>query len=299
MGSDYVKRWVHTCINSTHRTHACSQLSRLLETQGRCKVNPYGCVSCWSAQVSAPRSQQLGRLWHNHSVFSAIVGALSVLHRWSIGICTSMYSSSSVCVSEWRCSTEVPLVGEASRCRQAVLEPWRLRTSMRSSSHRAIRPETGSRRPRSVPDGPLIVFWTVFLFFVDWTYGETEKVRVPPGTLMKYGIFYLCTRYLVPGTIFRMRSYLTPLEPQSRFGDKLLEIWIVFPENGTAVLKELKVRTSFKFHSCEIPQVSFILLALTLHWSLSYHNYSININSRNTPSKQVLRTYILIVRVHA
>ena len=27
---------------------------------------------------------------------------------------------------------------------------------------------------------------------------------------------------------------LTPLEPQSRFGDKLLEIWLVCSQNGTA-----------------------------------------------------------------
>ena len=30
---------------------------------------------------------------------------------------------------------------------------------------------------------------------------------------------------------------LTPLEPQSRFGDKLLDIRLVCPQNGTAVLK--------------------------------------------------------------
>ena len=34
--------------------------------------------------------------------------------------------------------------------------------------------------------------------------------------------------------------FITPLEPQSRFGDKLLEIWQVCPQNGTAVLKGLK-----------------------------------------------------------
>ena len=31
----------------------------------------------------------------------------------------------------------------------------------------------------------------------------------------------------------------TPLEPQSRFGGKLLEIGLVCPQNGTAVLKGL------------------------------------------------------------
>ena len=36
---------------------------------------------------------------------------------------------------------------------------------------------------------------------------------------------------------FFINGYLTPLEPQSRFGDKLLKIWVVCPQNGTAVLK--------------------------------------------------------------
>ena len=34
-------------------------------------------------------------------------------------------------------------------------------------------------------------------------------------------------------------SSLTLLEPQSRFGDKLLEIWVDCPPNETAVLKGL------------------------------------------------------------
>ena len=37
----------------------------------------------------------------------------------------------------------------------------------------------------------------------------------------------------------------TLLGPQSRFGDKLLGIWVVCPQNGTAVLKGLAGR-SFK-----------------------------------------------------
>ena len=36
---------------------------------------------------------------------------------------------------------------------------------------------------------------------------------------------------------------LTPLEPQSRCGDKLLEIWVVCTQNGTAVLKGLIVKS--------------------------------------------------------
>ena len=35
------------------------------------------------------------------------------------------------------------------------------------------------------------------------------------------------------------RAELTPLEPQSRFGGKLLEIRVVCPQHGTAVLKGL------------------------------------------------------------
>ena len=37
-----------------------------------------------------------------------------------------------------------------------------------------------------------------------------------------------------------MGAVLTPLEPQSRFGDKLLEIRLVCPQNGTALLKGLR-----------------------------------------------------------
>ena len=40
--------------------------------------------------------------------------------------------------------------------------------------------------------------------------------------------------------LWSFRYSLTPLEPQSRFGDKLLENWVVCPPNGTAVLKGLK-----------------------------------------------------------
>ena len=37
---------------------------------------------------------------------------------------------------------------------------------------------------------------------------------------------------------------LTPLEPQSRFGDKVLEIRVNCPQNGTAVLKGLSRRVA-------------------------------------------------------
>ena len=38
-----------------------------------------------------------------------------------------------------------------------------------------------------------------------------------------------------------MDSHLTPLKPQSRFGDKPLKFQVVCPQNGTAVLKELMI----------------------------------------------------------
>ena len=40
-----------------------------------------------------------------------------------------------------------------------------------------------------------------------------------------------------PGSELRL---LTPLEPQSRFGDKPLGFQVVCPQNGTAVLKGLR-----------------------------------------------------------
>ena len=40
-------------------------------------------------------------------------------------------------------------------------------------------------------------------------------------------------------------GYLTPLETQSRFGDKLLEIRLVCPQNGTAVLKGLSATSTW------------------------------------------------------
>ena len=48
------------------------------------------------------------------------------------------------------------------------------------------------------------------------------------------------------------RLCLTPLEPQSRFGDKLLEHWVVCPQNGTAVLKGLIVVIAGHFFAITI-----------------------------------------------
>ena len=53
--------------------------------------------------------------------------------------------------------------------------------------------------------------------------------------------FLLPATYFVPeesrGPVYPSGTLLTPLEPQSRFGDKLLEIRVVCPQSGTAVLK--------------------------------------------------------------
>ena len=45
------------------------------------------------------------------------------------------------------------------------------------------------------------------------------------------GVHYLF--YLLRGTI------LTPLEPQSRFGDKIVKFQVICPQNATAVLRGL------------------------------------------------------------
>ena len=41
-----------------------------------------------------------------------------------------------------------------------------------------------------------------------------------------------------------IKDLLTLLGPQSRFGDKLLRIWVIYPQNGTAVLKGLRLESS-------------------------------------------------------
>ena len=48
--------------------------------------------------------------------------------------------------------------------------------------------------------------------------------------------------HLIKQTAILPRNSSTLLGPQSRFGDKLLQIWVVCPQNGTAVLKGLEDR---------------------------------------------------------
>ena len=54
-------------------------------------------------------------------------------------------------------------------------------------------------------------------------------------------------------------SSLTPLEPQSRFGDTLLEVWVVCPQNGTAVLKGLSEEPQKKMGWTSIVERLFLL----------------------------------------
>ena len=50
------------------------------------------------------------------------------------------------------------------------------------------------------------------------------------------------------------KNALTPLEPQSRFGDKLPQFQVVCPQNGTAVLKGLKEHAR-TYHSAAAPGI--------------------------------------------
>ena len=65
-------------------------------------------------------------------------------------------------------------------------------------------------------------------------------------------------------------SRLTPLEPQSRLGTKLLEIWLVCPQNGTAVLKGL-IRVL-----CGLVQdISSDVLLTPILWSRTLFDFAI------------------------
>ena len=57
-----------------------------------------------------------------------------------------------------------------------------------------------------------------------------------------------CTRYQRNYRMISLGSILTLLEPQFRFGDKPLKFQVVYPQNGTAVLKGL-TRTVLQFFS--------------------------------------------------
>ena len=54
--------------------------------------------------------------------------------------------------------------------------------------------------------------------------------------------------------VLSVQIVLTPLEPQSRLGTKLLEIWLVCTQNGTTVLKGLNPINvvGFSFSCCAI-----------------------------------------------
>ena len=80
---------------------------------------------------------------------------------------------------------------------------------------------------------------------------------------------------------------LTPLGPQSRFGDKLLGLWMVCPQNGTAVLKGLirvliPVRVHHQRRNSAVPLLlpsptsqkkSFLCLSWRKRWSHTDSEY--------------------------
>ena len=67
-----------------------------------------------------------------------------------------------------------------------------------------------------------------------------------------------------------MRPYcgmaLTPLEPQSRFGDKVLEIRVDCPQNGTAVLKGLQCTSDGGISGLDILGIGLELRAKAGQW---------------------------------
>ena len=67
---------------------------------------------------------------------------------------------------------------------------------------------------------------------------------VPRNSMFLVGLFYSSSYPARRHFIFHfsyLAPLLTPLEPQSRVGDKLLENSVVCPQNGTAVLKGLYI----------------------------------------------------------
>ena len=64
-------------------------------------------------------------------------------------------------------------------------------------------------------------------------------IYLPLPRMIRDSLF--CSRLSVCLSVFipLLSCMLNLLEPQSRFGDKLLIIWVVCPQNGTAVLKGL------------------------------------------------------------
>ena len=64
----------------------------------------------------------------------------------------------------------------------------------------------------------------------------------------------------VPINLSYTEHALTPLEPQSRFGDKLLEIRLVCPQNGASVLKGLNILPWTCLKPVESPNVHPVLI---------------------------------------
>ena len=115
------------------------------------------------------------------------------------------------------------------------------------------------------------------------TPADEEGVAIAHFTRIHYQRYppkYHINRWPLPCT-----ALLTHLEPQSRFGLKLLEFWVVCPQNGTAVLKGLvglsskdgnddfvilvdadtSYRLSYTWHAC-MRMALLIILQLWAHW---------------------------------
>ena len=72
-------------------------------------------------------------------------------------------------------------------------------------------------------------------------------------------IFVLCRR-----AFYVVWTWLTLVEPRSRFGGKLLKIWVDCPQNETAFLKvrfsPIPGINSLLFHSCKIRRQGYLVL---------------------------------------
>ena len=61
---------------------------------------------------------------------------------------------------------------------------------------------------------------------------------------------------------------LTPLEPQSRVGDKLLEVRMVCPQNGTAVLKGLSATRIYTSRATMNTNYWWVLITTIINFNL-------------------------------
>ena len=80
--------------------------------------------------------------------------------------------------------------------------------------------------------------------------GATRSIPAPPAVRYSEAVVVLADPDCLAISAFwsvmayisaaqRIGGDLTPLEPQSRFGDKPVKLYVICPQNGTAVLKGL------------------------------------------------------------